>query len=241
MGNVMYMRKGEVHREPIAGVRASALAVGSTVYLMETGSAVEYIVVNQGIPSNSDIYDPSCDGTWLLRKDFAGTTSWNLNGNNNYKVASVHTYLNGSFFGRFDTDLQTAIKPVKIPYINGTGSSEIASGADGLLTKIFLLSGHEVGFTRDLNQYLSEEGACLSYFEGEADINNKRIVYVNGSLKAWWLRSVNIRNTTDAFGVDTEGSLTGFTCTDAYGVRPALVLPYTARFDKETMVFKGVP
>ena len=55
MGKVMYMRKGEVHREPIAGVLASTLAVGSSVYLMENGSAVEYLVVNQGIPGNSSL------------------------------------------------------------------------------------------------------------------------------------------------------------------------------------------
>ena len=43
------------------------VAVGSIVKLNENGSPTNYIVVNQGIPGNSPLYDASCNGTWLLR------------------------------------------------------------------------------------------------------------------------------------------------------------------------------
>ena len=49
------------------GILASDLAVGSVVKLIENGVATEYLVVNQGIPGNSNLYDSSCNGTWLLR------------------------------------------------------------------------------------------------------------------------------------------------------------------------------
>ena len=50
------------------GTPIDSLAVGTSVFLPESGSRVEYIIVNQGIPQNSTSYDDSCDGTWLLRK-----------------------------------------------------------------------------------------------------------------------------------------------------------------------------
>ena len=56
-------------KKPVTAIMASDIAVGSSVYLLENGSPVEWIVVNQGIPSSSSLYDSSCDGTWLMRKD----------------------------------------------------------------------------------------------------------------------------------------------------------------------------
>ena len=48
---------------PVTGILAGDLAVGSSVYLMENGAAAKYLVVNQGKPSGSSLYDDSCDGT----------------------------------------------------------------------------------------------------------------------------------------------------------------------------------
>lgn len=39
--------------------------------LNEKGTPVDYLVVNQGIPEDSPLYDASCEGTWLLRKDIS--------------------------------------------------------------------------------------------------------------------------------------------------------------------------
>lgn len=63
MGYCIFLRKGETHTPPSAGILASDLAVGDIVKLTENGTPVEYIVVNQGIPGNSSLYDSSCDGT----------------------------------------------------------------------------------------------------------------------------------------------------------------------------------
>lgn len=111
-------------------------AVGSSVYLKANGVNTEFLVVHQGKPSA--LYDDSCNGTWLLMKDIYKTMAWDIS-NNDYKNSDVHGYLSGTFLGLLETDIQNAIKQVKIPYRNGTGSGgTTASGANGLSAKILL-------------------------------------------------------------------------------------------------------
>lgn len=230
---------------PITGILASDLAVGSVVKLMENGVAAEYLVVNQGIPSASSLYDASCDGTWLLRKALYESRQWNSSGRNSYKDSTIHSYLNSTFLGLFDSDIQAAIKEVKIPYVNGTGSGgSVASGANGLSAKIFLLSGYEVGFTTSASSYFPVDGAKLDYFESGSTSGGtnraKRIAYLNGTATVWWLRSPSTSSTVNAWFVLTSGSYGNGSCSSSYGIRPALVLPPTALFDEETLILKGV-
>ena len=242
MGKCLFMRKGEVHTAPISGILASDLAVGSTVKLMENGVAAEYLVVNQGIPSNSTLYDASCNGTWLLRKDIKEKRQWHSSNSNSYKASTIHSYLNSTFLGLLDSDIQSVIKQVKIPYVNGTANAAVASGASGLSTKVFLLGGYEVGFTTSINQYFPIDGARLSYFQdgsGAAALG-LRNAYLNGSAADWWLRSPRTLNATYAWGVYTDGNNGTFGCTASCGVRPALILPSNALFDAETLILKGV-
>ena len=86
---------------PVSGILASDLAVGSSVYLMEDGVAVEYLVVNQGKPSGSSLYDDSCDGTWLLRKNLKQNYQWNSSRVNDYQNSTIHSWLNSDFFNQF--------------------------------------------------------------------------------------------------------------------------------------------
>ena len=103
----------------------------------------------------------------------------------------------------------------------------MASGANGLSCKIFLLSGYEVGFTQSDNSYFPVDGARLAYFENGTGTSalNKRIANYNGSATYWWLRSPNTRYTSNAWGVGADGSYGNYYCAGTYGIRPALVLP----------------
>ncbi len=240
MGHVLLSKEVQNLTAPMTGILASTLSVGSSVYLMENGSAVEYLVVNQGAPSGSSLYDASCDGTWLLRKDIFDSRAWHSSNRNSYKASTIHSYLNSTFLGLFDSDIQAAIKEVKIPYVNGTANSAVASGANGLAAKIFLLSGYEVGWTQSTNRYFPIDGACLSYFSGTAATDSKRIGYLNGAAASWWLRSPYANGTGSAWCVSTDGSCGGSGCSNSYGIRPALVLPSNALFDKTTLILKGV-
>lgn len=230
-------------KAPSTGILASSLAVGSTVKLMENGTAVEYLVVNQGIPSNSSLYDASCDGTWLLRKDIYENRAWHSSNVNNLENSTIHSYLNSTFLNLFESNIQEAIKQVKLPYRKGGGSGGTnQSGANGLSTKIFLLSGYEVGFTTSDNSYFPVDGAKLSYFESGTGSSalNKRKANLNGSATFWWLRSPYTSGTISVWYVRPDGRYNNYYASNSLGIRPALVLPGNALFDGKTMLLKGV-
>ena len=201
-----------------------SMSVGSTVKLNLGGSPRDFLVVHQGLPSS--MYDSSCNGTWLLLKDIYANRTWD-GSNNDYKNSDIHSYLNGTFLNLFDDDIKNAIKQVKIPYQNGTGSGgSVASGSNGLSCKIFLLSGYEVGFSTSDNSYFPRDGAKLSYFSSgtSSSANNKRIAKLNGSATRWWLRSPSTNNAYFVWFVSSDGDYDDWCCDNTYGVRPALVL-----------------
>lgn len=197
-------------------------AVGSSVYLKVNGVNTEFLVVHQGKPSS--LYDDSCNGTWLLMKDIYKTMAWDSS-DNDYKNSDVHSYLNGTFLGLLETNIQNAIKQVKIPYRNGTGSGgTTASGANGLSTKIFLLSGYEVGWTTSDSSYFPVDGAKLDYFTASSAGNSKRIAYLNGTATRWWLRSPYAGDAGGVWNVNSDGGGNYWYYVNTNGVRPALVL-----------------
>ena len=229
-------------KAPSTGILASTLPVGSMVKLMENGAAVEYLVVNQGIPSNSSLYDASCDGTWLLRKDIHSSMEWNSSSENVYETSAINTWLNGDFFNSLGSVEQATIKQVKIPYRkNGGSGGTNQSGASGLSCKVFLLSGYEIGFTTIYNGSFPVDGAKLSYFESGTGSSalSKRIAYLNGSTAFWWLRSPYTGNTNYVWFVVADGSSNYDYASNSNGIRPALVLPKTALFDETTLQLKG--
>lgn len=243
MGRVIMSGIVPTLKAPVTVVLASSLAVGSTVKLMEGGTAVEYLVVNQGIPENSSLYDSSCNGTWLLRKDLYSERQWNTSDVNKYETSAINTWLNEDFFNGLGTIEQSTIKQVKIPYCVGNGTGNVNDGTNGLSTKIFLLGGYEVGWTNDDDDNFPVDGAKLSYFESGIGSSalNKRIAYLNGAALRWWLRSPYSRYEGNVWFVDTDGRYEsgGQGVTQSYGIRPALILPFTAKFDETTMILKG--
>ena len=221
---------------PVLGSPLGNLAAGTVVKAPINGKSTEFIVVHQGLPSS--MYDSSCNGTWLLLKNIYAERTWDST-NNDYKNSDIHSYLNGTFLNLFDDSIKNAIKQVKIPYQNGTGSEgSVASGANGLSCKIFLLSGYEVGWTTSDDEYLPRDGAKLSYFisgTGSA-AKNKRIAKHNGNAQRWGLRSP-LTNTPEWFwGVYLDGSFDYRDHDLTYGVRPALVLPSDILVDDESNI-----
>ena len=209
----------------MASVKLSTKAVGSIVKLKVDGTLRDFIVVHQGKPSS--LYDASCDGTWLLLKDCLEQKRWHSANTNDYKNSEIHSYLNNTWLNKLDANIRAQVKQVKLPYVNGTANSAVASGASGLACKIFLLSGYEVGFTQSDNSYFPVDGARLAYFENGTGTSalNKRIANYNGSATSWWLRSPNTYSTNYAWSVNTDGSCDSNDCTNTDGIRPALVLP----------------
>ncbi len=209
----------------MANVKLGTKAVGSIVKIKVNGASKDFIVVQQGNP-NTSTYDSSCAGTWLLMKDIYTTSTFG--NNNSYKDSSIHTYLNGTFYNLIDSNIRAAIKQVKIPYQNGTGSSgSLATGSNGLSTKVFLLSGYEVGWTTSDNGYFPKDGVRLAYFGSGSGGNSKRVAYNGSSAAIWWLRSPNTNNSNNVWNVNTDGSNDYNWYNYSYGVRPAFILPST--------------
>lgn len=226
----------------MANVLLSTKAVGSTVKLKVNGTAKEFIVVHQGKPSS--LYDDSCNGTWLLMKDIYENRQWHNSNVNNLENSTIHSYLNGSFLNLFESNIRDAIKQVKLPYRkNGGSGGSDQSGANGLLCKIFLLSGYEIGFTTSDNPYFPVDGAKLSYFEAGTGSSalNKRIAYLNGSAATWWLRSPYTRGTDYVWLVRSNGGYNCYSASNSYGIRPALVLPSTLLVSDDGTVSTNTP
>ena len=208
----------------MANVKLSTKAVGSTVKIKVNGAAKDFIIVHQGKPSS--IYDDSCNGTWVLLKDIYTTSTFG--NSNSYKDSSIHSYLNSTFYNLIDSEIRAAIKQVKIPYQNGTGSGgSLATGTSGLNTKVFLLSGYEVGWTTSDNGYFPKDGVRLAYFGNSSGGNSKRIAYNGSSAAVWWLRSPRTDDGGGVWSVNTDGSLGSSWYYGSYGVRPAFILPST--------------
>lgn len=210
----------------MASVAIGSKAVGSIVKLKENGTLVNYLIVHQGKPSS--IYDASCDGTWLLRQDIAENRVWEADNVNKLESSDIHAYLNGTWLNRYDANIKSAIKQVKIPYRqNGGSGGTDRTGTSGLSCKVFLLSGREVGFTNSESSYFPNDGAKLSYFESGngSSAQQKRVAKLNGSATDWWLRSPHAGNTVHVWLVYSSGRYYNWYANNSYGVRPALILP----------------
>lgn len=217
-------------------------SVGSIVKLNVNGTAREFIVVHQGLPSA--IYDSSCDGTWLLMKDI-----YTINTNdsiydstdNDYENSDVRIFLENSFFGLLDAGAREIIKQVKIPYRKGTGTSTtVSSGANGLSSKVFLLSYYEVGYSS--NSYAPKEGVALAYFSDAYNTDNK-IAYFEGKASPWWLRTPYTRSASAVMISRADGWESSYLANDnRNGVRPAMILTSDVEvsYDGTILVPSGV-
>ena len=214
----------------MANVKLGTKAVGSIVKIKVNGAAKDFIIVHQGLPSSA--YDDSCTGTWLLMKDSYNYMKWNATEENNYASSDINSWLNGTFYNLIDADIRAVIKQVKIPYHGSSYYGDtLHTGANGLNTKVFLLSGIEVGWTNRTNEYFPNDGAKLSYFLAGTGTNEnkKRVAYRNGSAQDWYLRSQRIINTSSSnvWKVADDGSYDYDNCVNSNDIRPAFILPST--------------
>ena len=228
---------------PVMGKPASDFAIGDSVFLNVNGVPTEFLVVHQGNP-DAALYDASCEGTWLLMKDIYERGIWDENNENDYENSDIHPYLNGTFLDLFDADIKTQIKQVTLPYHKGLGNSgSVASGVNGLSTKVFLLSGSELGWSTNGAYRFPVDGAKLSYFESGTgtSANNKRIAYQSGSAFRWWTRSPHISYNYNVWQCEDDGTYDYYEAQSAAcGYRPALILPYDALFNPDTNELVGV-
>lgn len=202
------------------GTPIGSLAVGTSVFFDVDGAPWEFIVVHQGNP-DSTVYDEICDGTWLLMKNIYELRNFDIS-YNDYRDSDTHSYLNGAFLGRLDSNIQSAVKSAKIPYTNGNGDvGSLATGSNGLSTKMFLLSYTEVGFRG--SHFANVEGSVLDYFD--TDLSGVRVGYWNGMAYPWWLRSPSTSGSAHIWYVSNDNSSGRSAYNSTFGIRPAFIMP----------------
>lgn len=212
-------------------------AVGGIVKLSENGSPVDYLVVHQGLPSS--MYDASCDGTWLLRKNIVEKRAWDSGDSNVLETSDIQAWLNSTMLARYDSKVRSLIKSIKIPYRkNGGSGGTDQSGANGLQCKLFMLSGYEVGWTKSNNTWFPVDGSKLSYFiaGNSPQANQKRVATLNDNADNWRLRSQAIGNTNGVWNVYYDGDYGSNSAAIQWGVRHALILPFDTIVGKNNLV-----
>ena len=225
------------------GTPVSNLAVGDSVFMNVDSVLTEFLVVHKGIPTRIALnveYDASCDGVWLVMKDIYTTrkfSSDNTLDNFEYSKSSMHTYVNNTFFGKLDSVAKSAIKTVKLPYVdydyNGNGAIDVFEGENGLEVRTFLLSARELNKSGDA--YFSD-GNPLDYFK-----SNSAKAYYNGTATAYWTRSMD-GDGYDPIYIDTSGlsELTTLPASRTYGVRPACIIYHETLIDSNTHTIIGL-
>lgn len=206
------------------------LQVGDSVFLNVGGSPQEFLIVHHGLPGKD--YDSSCDGAWLLMKDMYEKRAWDST-DSDYENSDIHAYLNGTFLSMLDSHIAAQVKQVKIPFYKGTGADGYeANKANGLDTKIFLLTNTEVGVT---SGFFPTFGSKLDYFETGDTGNAKRVARLDGAAAEWWLRTPAYAE-PHVWHIRTYGAATYQQPTTVYGVRPALILPSDSKVDGNNRV-----
>lgn len=213
-------------RYQAVNVDLSNASVGDEILLPCGGAFVTHIVVHIGNPDAS-LYDASCDGVWLMRKDMgAGRGTF---GNLTFPGSAIYDAMD-DLVPLYDSTVQSAIKTVKIPYKGSPTdpdgdiwAAEIHSGADGCSCRIFPLSPVEIGYTTADETHIAIDGAKLDYFDtgdSEAALSKRA-----GTQEWWtrqWLYSSGYIITVATSGSDSREDPAG---QGAY--RPTFLLPQT--------------
>lgn len=224
MGKVLFMRKGETHMAPSAGIRLGDIAEGSIVKLNENGSPVEFYVAKHD-------YESALNGagrTLLVRKDCYDLRIWGEYGLNKYPTSGIDSWLNNTYAALLDAAVRNAINLTSFYYTVGGSSTTVTT----LSRAIFLLSAKELGAT---SSGVNNEGTELPI------ANVLKIAYRGGSKVSQWTRSPYAKSITSGtviYGY-TDGSFSGSATNFTYGSRPCFTLPSGALFDEETMLFYG--
>ena len=185
-------------------------SVGSIVKLKENGVLVDFYVAKHD-------YENGLNGsgrTLVVRKDCYDTRQWHTSNVNAYATSAIDTWLNSTYKNLLDADIRGVIGTTKIKYTPGNGNTTVGT----LERAIFLLSVTELGRSAS---YANTEGTALSI------ASSLQIAYLNGSAVVQWTRSPYTRNTSNAYYLNTNGSVSGSSCNNADGSRPAFTLPST--------------
>ena len=181
---------------------------GSIVYLNEGGKPVEFYVAKHDYESGLN----GAGRTLVVRKDIYDLRQWHNSNVNAYATSDIDSWLNGSYKGLLDLDVQSAIGTTKFPYTPGNGNWAVGT----LARAIFLLSLAELGKSRT---YSNTEGSKLPIAD------TLIVASFEGHPTDQWTRSMSTDNTSNAHILLGRGIADGEGCSGSCGSRPVFTLP----------------
>lgn len=230
--------------------------LGDSVYMNVNGVRTEFIVVHIGNP-NTQIYDESCDGVWLMMKDvypeemkYSNNTSAAF-----YKTTDIYFYLKTTFNRLLDFDIQSIVKQAYIPVMEDMK----------VRTQVFLPSAYELGAYQDTGEdgepLITIDGSKLDYFKQDSYLSSSNVAsnewrkcYNNGVLTAYPTRSMRYLDYEEEDGedvdeyryyyVNTSGAITHRNLRSSNPMvtpRPTMILPYPLKVDGKNNVIGRTP
>lgn len=197
-----------------------SVAVGSIVKLNESGSPVEFYVAKHNYESGLN----GAGRTLLVRRECYREGTFNSAGTNDYANGSADIWLNGTYKGLLDSDVQTAIGETTFYYTPGNGNEDVTT----LERSIFILSMAE------LNQ---DEGAIVNKEGTALDIAGiLHFAYMNGEPAYQWTRSPSKLDNSSAWRLNPSGGRGSYNAAASFGYRPVFTLPGFCSVDDNNMV-----
>lgn len=206
-------------------VDLSTVQSGDIIQLPVSGVLKNHRVLHIGNP-NDTLYDASCNGVWISPEFIQENVSFNSgtsgeSGSEVLKDSELMTKM-ATYLAFYPSDVQAAIKTVKIPYSDA--DDNVQKLANGLSCQMFPLSAWELGHTN--NDYNADkDGAKLDYFTrgNTAAAKNKRICKLNNTATRYWTRT-SIINNSNIIQVDSDGSWVVSTAERSRGSRYTFIM-----------------
>ena len=216
----------------ITGTPINEIAEGSTIYLMEGSSKVEFYVAKHD-------YESGLNGTGrtlLARKNCLTARSWDST-NNSYADSDISAYLNGTYYDKFSDEVKAAMATTKFYYIPGNGTYSVST----LERAIFLPSLREYGYS---NYSGATEGTALPIAETiKAQVTSSGCQWTRTPLSG--ANSAGNYNNQRVYLVHAESGYTLGVSSNAcnantYEFRPMFTIPAANVFIKDdgTLKFK---
>ena len=143
-----------------------------------------------------------------------------------WKDSKLRTYINGTMYNTFPSELQNVISSTKV--ISGHGRTSVEKNFE-TQDKLYLLSGHEVyedGTSDQISPHDTSYDTTkqLDYYKNKGVTTSSYAVAIkqyNGSNSYWWLRSASYSNTSNFLYVINSGNWTAISASYYNGVSPA--------------------
>lgn len=211
---------------PVADLILSNIAEGSIVKLNENGTPVEFYVAKHNYESNLN----GAGRTLLVRKAVRVIDAWNTALYNTYASSTIDTWFNGTYKDLLDSSVKTAISTTKFYYTIGNENATITT----MSRAVFALSMAELGGSYANTNIEGTTLSIASVLKVASDSNGN-------ATKQWTRTPTNPSGSMVHVAILYEDGVTNSNMAkNQGGYRPCFTLPSTAKFDKDTLEFKGV-